>query len=65
MAKPAPEAVNDCWSMDFLTDSMAGGRAMRVFAAVDDRSRRCVALEFDVALPAERVTRILDQAIET
>ena len=65
MAKPAPEAVNDCWSMDFLTDSMAGGRAMRVFAAVDDHSRRCVALEFDVALPAERVTRILDQAIET
>ena len=35
---------------------------MRVFAAVDDHSRRCVALAFDIALPAERVTRILDEA---
>lgn len=65
MARPMPEAVNDCWSMDFLTDAMDGGRAMRVFAAVDDHSRRCVALAFDIALPAERVTRILDEAIET
>lgn len=65
MARPAAARQQDCWSMDFLTDSMADGRAMRVFAAVDDYSRRCVALEFDVSLPAERVTRILDQAIET
>ena len=65
MARPMPEAVNDCWSMDFLTDAMDRGRAMRVFAAVDDHSRRCVALAFDVALPAERVTRILDEATET
>lgn len=65
MARPMPEAVNNCWSMDFVSDSVDGGRTMRVFAAVDDHSRRCVALEFDVALPAERVTRILDQAIET
>lgn len=37
---------------------------MRVFAALDDFSRRSVALEFDVARPAERVTRMLDQVIE-
>jgi putative transposase len=64
-ARPTPEAVSDCWSMDLLTDAMDGGGATRVFAAVDNHSRRCVALEFDVALPAERVTGILDQAIET
>ena len=46
--------------MDFLSDALTDGRAMRVFAAVDDYSRRCVALDFDVALPAERVARILD-----
>jgi len=51
--------------MDFLSDSLTDGRTMRVFAAVDNFSRRCVALEFDVALPASRVTRILDQAIES
>lgn len=51
--------------MDSVSHSMDGGRAMRVFAAVDDRSRRCVVLEFDVALPAKCVTRNLDQTIET
>lgn len=64
-ALPAAAAVNDCWSMDFLSDSMNDGRAMRVFAAIDDYSRRCVSLEVDVSLPAGRVTRALDQAIAT
>jgi putative transposase len=64
-AFPAAAGVNDCWSMDFLTDALVDGRALRVFAVIDDFSRRCVALEFDVAMPAERVTRMLDQAIET
>ncbi len=64
-AFPAATQLNDCWSMDFLTDSLNDGRSMRVFAALDDFSRRSVALEFDVAMPAERVTRMLDEAIET
>ena len=63
-ALPEATAVNDCWSMDFLSDALVDGRAMRVFAAVDDFSRRCPTLEFDVALPAERVLRVLDEAIE-
>ena len=63
-ALPSAEAVNDCWSMDFLSDALTDGRALRVFAAIDDFSRRGVAMEFDVALPAERVTRALDEAIE-
>jgi putative transposase len=63
MARPIPEVVNDCRSMDFLTDAMDGGRAIRVFAAIDDHSRRRVALAFDIALPAERVSRVLDEAI--
>ena len=49
--------------MDFLSDSLVDGRALRVFAAVDDYPRRCVAMEFDLALPAGRVTRVLDRAI--
>ncbi len=60
-----PHNSTTAWSMDFLTDSLNDGRSMRVFAALDDFSRRSVALEFDVAMPAERVTRMLDEAIET
>jgi putative transposase len=64
-ARPPAEAVNDCWSMDFLSDSMTDGRALRVFAVVDDHSKLCTALECDISLPAQRVLRILDRAIET
>ena len=60
---PAARSLNACWSMDFLSDSLVDGRALRVFAAVDDYPRRCVAMEFDLALPAGRVTRVLDRAI--
>ena len=64
-ALPAAASVNDCWSMDFLSDALEHRRALRIFAAIDDYSRRGAAMGFDVALPAERVTRILDRAIET
>lgn len=64
VALPAVEAVNDCWSMDFLSDAMTDRRSLRIFAAIDDFSRRCVSMEFDVALPADRVLRTLDRAID-
>ena len=64
-AKPPAKDVNDCWSMDFLSDSMTDGRALRVFAVVDDYSKLSTALECDISLPAQRVLRILDRAIET
>ena len=64
-ALPTAAQLNDCWSMDFLSDALIDGRSLRVFAAIDDFSRRCVSMEFDVALPAERITRVLDQAIES
>ena len=57
-------ARNECWSMDFLSDSMTDGRSLRVFAVVDDHSKLCPAMIADVAIPAERVIRALDRAIE-
>lgn len=64
-ARPPAEPLNDCWSMDFLSDWMTDGRALRVFAVVDDHSELCTALECDISLPAQRVLRILNRAIET
>ena len=64
-ALPVSTRLNDCWSMDFLSDSMSDGRSLRVFAAIDDHSRLCVAMDFDVTMSAPRVTRLLDLAIET
>ena len=55
---------NECWSMDFLSDTLADGRAVRVFAAVDDCSKVSPVIEVDLSLPAPRVIRALDRAIE-
>ena len=63
-AAPKTEAVNDCWSMDFLSDSLTDGRALRIFAVVDDHSRLCPCIDADTSLPAGRVIRALEAAIE-
>lgn len=37
----------DCWSMDFISDALVDGCALRVFAAIDDLPRRCVGMSLD------------------
>jgi putative transposase len=63
-AQPKATRPNECWSMDFLSDSMTDGRTLRVFTVVDDCSKLSVALVCDVSLPAARIVRELDKAIE-
>ena len=64
---PAPLAVpdqaNQCWSMDFMSDSLCCGRRFRTFNLVDDFNREALAIEIDLNLPAPRVIRVLERAI--
>ena len=55
---------NDCWSLDFMSDALTDGRAYRTLNVIDDFSREGLAVEVDHSLPAERVTRALDQVAE-
>src|SRR5690606_5632112 len=57
-------AVNQMWSMDFMHDQLADGGSIRLFNAVDDFNREGLGIEVDFSLPAERVTRSLEQIIE-
>ena len=59
-----PTKVNDTWSMDFMSDTLFDGRGIRVFNVVDNLSREAVAMTLDFSLPASRVIRSLDEAIE-
>ncbi len=34
-----PEAINHCWSMDFMHDQLADGRSFRLFNLIDDFNR--------------------------
>ena len=56
-----PEAMNECWSADFMSDALWDGRRYRTFNVVDDFNREILAIEVDFNLPAARVVRTLEQ----
>lgn len=64
--KPLPKATacNQCWSLDFTSDSLTGGRKFRTLNVVDDYNREALGVEVDYSLPALRVTRLLDRLVE-
>lgn len=58
-----PQAANDRWSLDFISDALTDGRRFRVLAVVDDFTRECLALVADTSLSGARVVRELDAVI--
>ena len=50
--------------MDFVMDTVSGGRRIRVLAVVDDFTRECLAVEVDSSIGGARVARVLDRLIE-
>ena len=49
--------------MDFVSDALANGRALRALTLVDNFTKEVPAIEVDCSLSAPRVTRVLDQVI--
>ncbi|KID12695.1 IS3 family transposase [Rhodobacteraceae bacterium PD-2] len=58
-----PDALNQRWSLDFVSDALTNGRRFRVLAVVDDYSRKCLALVADTSLSDLRVMRELEALI--
>jgi len=59
-----PTSINQVWSADFMSDSLADGRSFRTFNVMDDYNREGLGIEVDLSLPSARVTRTLDRIIE-
>ena len=59
----AAQAVNERWSMDFVSDSVANKQTVRILNVVDDYTRQSVAVEVDTSLGSARVVRALERAI--
>jgi putative transposase len=59
MAKPS--YPNHIWSMDFMRDSLAGGRTIKVLSVVDEYTRKCFRIEVDTSINSVRVARILTE----
>ena len=56
-----PESINQCWSVDFMSDALWCGRRFRSFNIVDDYNREALGIEIDLNLPRQRIIRILER----
>lgn len=59
-----PTAVNQRWSMDFVSDQLSNGRRFRVLNVVDDYSREMVGQLVSVSISGRQVARFLSLLIE-
>ena len=62
MALQIAQTVNEVWSMDFVSDSLANGRRIKCLTVADDFSHECVELAVDYGISGRYVTRLRDQA---
>ena len=56
------QSVNEVWSMDFVSDSLSGGRRLKYLTVADDFSHESVDIVVDYGISGEYVTRVLDRA---
>jgi putative transposase len=56
------QSVNEVWSMDFVSDSLANGRRIKCLTVADDFSHECVDVTADYGIGGQYVTRLLERA---
>jgi len=54
--------VNEVWSMDFVSDSLANGRRLKCLTVAADFSHEAVDIAVDFGISGQYVIRLLDQA---
>lgn len=59
-----PIRPSQCWSLDFMSDTLSWGKPYRLLNVIDDYAREALAIEIDFSLGAERVKRVLEQLCE-
>ncbi len=53
-------AVNECWSMDFVSDALFNGQRFRALTIVDNFSRECVWIEVGQSIRGGEVVSVMD-----
>jgi len=61
---PDPVAINEVWTMDFMSDALQNGRKIRTLNVIDAFTRQCLGVEVDTSLAGYRVKRVLARLIQ-
>jgi len=61
VGRPLVTAVNESWSMDFVTDSLFNGSRFRALTLVDNFSRECLSIEVRQHIKGEDVAAVLSR----
>jgi putative transposase len=56
-----PKNINQCWSLDFMSDALSHGRRIRTANVIDDCNREALGILVSFSLTSKRITRWLDQ----
>jgi putative transposase len=61
MERPGITHINQCWSMDFMSDQLFDGKRFRALTIVDNCSRKCHAIEVGQSLKGIDVVAVMDR----
>ena len=56
--------LNECWSMDFVSDQLFDGSKFRALTVVDNYSRKCLAIHAGKSLKGKDVVHVMDVITE-
>jgi putative transposase len=59
-----PKRANESWSIDFMSDSLLNGKAIRTMNIMDDYNREVLWIEVRHSFPAKQMTQMLDRVAE-
>ena len=61
MERPEISSINQCWSMDFVSDQLFDGRRFRALTVVDNYSRKCLAIFPEKSIKGENVVEVMNE----
>lgn len=61
MERPDLSTINECWSMDFVSDQLFDGQRFRSLTIVDNYSRKCMAIYPGKSLKGDDVVNVLEE----
>lgn len=53
------QAINEAWSMDFVSDALCDGTRLRTLTVLDNYTRECLTIHVDASICREHVVEVM------